>query len=98
MRFPQPPVRRPSDVVQKNVQWVLIHTQTGGLVQGYAHLRPDMRVVDELNSDRERFFVVTEATIYDAQGEVLSTAPFLVVSKASVVWIRPDEAHAEGAG
>ena len=47
-------------------------------------------MVDELNLTGEPFFVVTEVTIYGHSGEVLTTAPFLVVKKASVVWIRPD--------
>lgn len=93
--YPQPPSRRPSDRVAKNVQWVLVQTDHGGLIQGWAHLRPDRRVVDELNLPNEPFFVVTEATIYGASGEVLTTAPFLVVSKASVVWVRPDEGAVE---
>lgn len=90
-QYPQPPPRLASDVVKKNVQWVLIQTDHGGLIQGFAHLRPDRRVVDELNLTGEPFFVVTEVTIYGHSGEVLTTAPFLVVKKASVVWIRPDE-------
>ena len=95
MRFPPSAPRRSSDVVPKNAQWVLLQTQTGGLVQGYAHLRPERRVVDELNIPGEPFFVVTEATIYDTAGEVLTTAPFLVIAKSSVVWVRPDEEHAQ---
>lgn len=90
-RYPQPPPRLASDRVKKHVQWVLIQTDHGGLIQGFAHLRPDRRVVDELNLPNEPFFVVTEVTIYGSSGEALTTAPFLVVRKASVVWVRPDE-------
>ncbi len=90
-RFPQPPTRPHGDIVKKNVQWVLIQTDHGGLIQGFAHLRPERRVVDELNLPTEPFFVVTEVTIYGHAGEVLTTAPFLIVQKASVVWVRPDE-------
>lgn len=90
-RFPQPPARPAHDIVKKNVQWVLIQTDHGGLIQGFAHLRPDRRVVDELNLPAEPFFVVTEVTIYGITGEVLTTAPFLIVRKESVVWVRPDE-------
>ncbi len=78
-----------ADTVAKSLKPVYVQTETG-LLHGYMHLHPNKRVTDEMNHG-DAFFALTDATIYDANGQALDRAPFMAVHKANVVWIRPDE-------
>ncbi len=60
------------------------------LMFGNVHIRPDERLKDELNSNRERFLAVTEARVYDAAGEkMLFESELLFVAYEHVVFITP---------
>jgi hypothetical protein len=60
------------------------------LIEGIIHIRPGMRIKDELNS-QERFMAVTDATIQTiGQSEVVQ-AKFLVINVDHIVWVMPLE-------
>jgi hypothetical protein len=78
-----------ADAVAKHMKPVYVQTTTG-LLHGHMHIHQGKRVSDEMNHG-DAFFALTEATIYDLDGNVIDQAPFVAVGKANVVWIRPDE-------
>jgi hypothetical protein len=83
-----------TDIVRKEDVTVLIQTVTN-LIHGQIYLRPGLRLKDEMNGTAEAFIAVTDAEVYNANGQVLVRSKFLTVSKAQIVWVRPDE-EAEG--
>jgi len=61
------------------------------VVHGYMFLRPDERLKDNLNEDRERFIAISDAQVFSAGGQLLHHSEFVAVNKAHIVWVRPDE-------
>lgn len=58
-------------------------------VEGYIHVVPGGRLLDEVNKERE-FIPVTKASIYALDGEApLDTLDFVAINKAQVVMIAP---------
>ncbi len=58
-------------------------------VEGYIHVVPGGRLLDEVNKERE-FIPVTKASIYALDGDApLDTLDFVAVNKAQVVMIAP---------
>jgi hypothetical protein len=80
---------RNMEFVRKDQVRVLIQT-TSAMIQGFIYLRPGRRVVDELNHG-DVYLAVTEARVFDSNGEVLQGSHFLTVNRAHIVWVRPDE-------
>ena len=78
-----------TNVVQKDELPVMIQTITGR-IHGHVYLRPDQRLVDEMNGD-DHFLAVTNAEVYGPSGEVEHLSRFLTLNKNQVVWIRPDD-------
>lgn len=81
-----------ADAVPKNMVAVFVQT-TLGLLYGRMHLHPGKRVTDEMNHG-DPFFALTDVTMYDHAGQAVDQAPFMAVSKAKVIWIRPEEYRA----
>jgi len=79
-----------TDIVRKDEIPALIQT-TSNLIHGHIYLRPGLRLKDELNGTAEQFIAVTDAEVYNANGQVLVRSEFLTLNKHHVVWIRPDE-------
>jgi hypothetical protein len=79
-----------TDIVRKDEIPALIQT-TSNLIHGHIYLRPGLRLKDELNGTAEQFIAVTDAEVYNANGQVLVRSAFLTLNKSHVVWIRPDE-------
>ena len=79
-----------TDIVRKDDISVLIQTITN-LVHGRVYLRPGLRLKDELNGTAETFLAVTDAEVYNNNGQVLVRSEFLTVNKAHIIWVRPDE-------
>lgn len=66
------------------------------LIVGSVYIRPDQRLKDELNSDRERFLAVTDASVYDVTGrELLFKSSFLLVAYEHIVLLSPVDAISE---
>jgi hypothetical protein len=79
-----------TDIVRKDEIPALIQT-TSNLIHGHVYLRPGLRLKDELNGTAEQFIAVTDAEVYNANGQVLVRSEFLTLNKTHIIWIRPDE-------
>jgi hypothetical protein len=79
-----------TDIVHKDEVPALIQTSTN-LIHGHIYLRAGLRLKDELNGTSEMFIAVTEAEVYNANGQVLVRSDFLTINKSAIVWVRPDE-------
>jgi hypothetical protein len=86
-----------TDIVRKDEVPALIQT-VSNLIHGHIYLRSGLRLKDELNGTAEQFIAVTDAEVYNANGQVLVRSEFLTLNKAQVVWIRPDEEPAAPLG
>lgn len=78
-----------TDVITKDRVPSIIHTLVSR-IQGNIHVRIDERVKDELNRD-DQFFAVTDAIIYNLQGQKIYDAEFMLINRDHVIWIVPDE-------
>ena len=76
-----------TEVITKDRILTHIQTKTHD-IRGYVHVRKGDRLSDELNIDC-RFLAVTEAKIYNPDGEVLYTSDFLAVNREHIVWLMP---------
>lgn len=54
------------------------------------HVRIDERVKDELNRG-DQFLAITDAVVYNLQGQKISDAEFMLINRDHVIWIVPDE-------
>ena len=79
-----------TDIIHKDEVATLIQT-TANLIHGHIYLRAGLRLKDELNGTQEQFIAVTEAEVYNANGQVLVRSEFLTLNKNQIVWVRPDE-------
>jgi hypothetical protein len=78
-----------TQVVSKHPVPVTIQT-IENRIQGTMHIKPDLRVKDELNG-QERFIAVTDAVVYNNRDEEIFRIDFLVVNLDHIVWLVPDE-------
>ncbi len=74
-------------VVSKVAVSVVIQT-TGQLIHGKIHVKPEERLSDELNLD-EMFLPVTNAIIYNLEGQILYEANFLSINRSQIIWVLP---------
>ena len=79
-----------TDIVHKDEVAALIQT-TANLIHGHIFLRAGLRLKDELNGTVEQFIAVTEAEVYNPNGQVLVRSDFLTLNKNQIIWVRPDE-------
>jgi hypothetical protein len=77
-----------TDVVRTSQLPVTIETP-GGRIRGNLHLRPENRLIDELN-DSPPFLAVTEARILTQDGD--TETDFLSLNKNQILWVLPEEA------
>jgi hypothetical protein len=52
-------------------------------------------VSDELNQS-DKFIAVTDATIFDSQGDLSYKCDFITVNRDHIIWIMPEEATHTG--
>ena len=78
-----------TQVVGKNPVNVTIQT-TQQVIQGSIHVRPSMRIKDELNGE-ERFLAITDATILDSENHEILRTKFMVLNVNHIIWIMPQE-------
>lgn len=79
-----------TDIVHKDEVPALIQT-TANLIHGHIYLRAGLRLKDEFNGTAEQFIAVTDAEVYNANGQVLVRSDFLTLNKNHVIWVRPDD-------
>ena len=72
------------DAVASNLQTLVSR------IEGNVHVRINERVKDELNRG-EQFLAVTDATIYNLQGQKLYEAEFMLINRDHVIWIIPND-------
>ena len=60
-------------------------------IQGYVHVRKDERLSDEINATTN-FLAVTDAIVYNQEGEMLYSTKFLIVNRSHIVWLMPLDA------
>jgi len=82
-----------TDIISKTPIDVLVQTTTG-LVQGTVHIRKDERLKDELDRN-EIFLALTEASVFNAVGEIIYKSEFIAVHREQVVWVLPQETEGE---
>ena len=58
-------------------------------IHGNVHVRPDQRLMDELNVD-EKFLAVTDATVYSFEGQILYRCKFISLQRSQIVWVIPE--------
>ncbi len=78
-----------TQVITKKPVEVIIQTATH-IIQGTVHVRPDERVIDEMNMS-SKFIAVTEAHVLDDQKNQLYRCDFLTLNKDQIIWIIPDD-------
>ena len=83
-----------TDIVHKDEVAALIQT-TANLIHGHIYLRAGLRLKDELNGTAEQFIAVTNAEVYNPNGQVLVRSDFLTLNKHEIIWVRPDEETVE---
>jgi hypothetical protein len=72
------------DAVSSNIQTLVSR------VEGNVHVRLNERVKDELNRG-EQFLAITDAKIFNMQGQKLYEAEFMLINRDHVIWIVPDD-------
>lgn len=70
---------------------ILSHIQTvTDHIRGCVHVRKGERLSDEINK-ANLFLAVTNAEIYNLEGEILYTSDFLAINREHIVWLMPIE-------
>ncbi len=83
-----------TNVVSKDAVPATIQTLTHR-VHGFVYVRPGVRIKDEL-THVDGFIAVTDATVFDLQGQQLYKTGFLVVNREYIIWLIPDEDIVDG--
>jgi hypothetical protein len=83
-----------TDVISKEEIAVIIQTLTHR-VEGKVHVRPGVRLRDELNLS-EKFLAVTEASVYSPGGELLYRSRFMAINADQIVWVIPEQELSSG--
>lgn len=78
-----------TDVITKDAVPSIIQTLVSR-IQGNMHVRINERVKDELNRG-EQFLAVTNAKIFNLQGEKVRESEFILINRDHVIWVVPDE-------
>lgn len=78
-----------TNIVHKIPVPAILQTTTN-LIRGFIHVRQGDRIKDELENQGQ-FIAVTEASIFDADGKVVFSGPFISVQKEQIIWIMPLE-------
>jgi hypothetical protein len=84
-----------TNVVSKISVSSILQTTTH-LIRGSVHVRQGERLKDELENN-EVFLAVTNASVLDANGDVIYSSPFMAVHKTQIVWIMPTDESQSGA-
>ncbi|MEN6528352.1 MAG: hypothetical protein ABFC97_00645 [Anaerolineaceae bacterium] len=74
-----------TDVINKEALAARIQT-TNQVIEGNIHVRPAIRLKDELSSD-EPILAVTDAVVFDSSMKELFRTQFLALRRDQIVWI-----------
>ena len=80
----------------KKVKINTIIRTAGEKIEGDVHCLPNMRLLDLMNSDIDKFIPVSNAAVYDEEsGKLLYQVPFMAVNKNHVLVISETNATME---
>jgi hypothetical protein len=82
-----------TDVISKIPVSAMVQTTTH-LVEGSIHVRRDERVKDEL-SRTQNFLALTDAKVFDSEGNILYASDFIAIQTQQIVWVLPKEDNKE---
>ena len=77
-----------TNIITKKPVPVTIQTTTHR-IHGELYVRPGERLKDELNCS-EQFLAVTNASVFNAEGNEILQCDFLTLSLGQIVWLIPD--------
>ncbi len=77
-----------TNIISKRPEAVIIQTATHR-IYGAVHVRPDERLLDELNREG-LFLAMTAVQVLDLQGQLEYASEFLAVNKQEIIWILPE--------
>ena len=75
------------DQISKAPTPVIIKTP-GNTIEGDFHVRGTMRLIDEIKFE-EKFIAVTDAVLFDRDGNKLYRTNFITVNRDEILWIVP---------
>jgi hypothetical protein len=78
-----------TEYISKNAVSAIIQTVTHRIT-GKIFVRVGERIRDELNQ-AVQFLAVTDAVIYDLQGDISYKSDFITVNRDHIIWIMPEE-------
>jgi hypothetical protein len=78
-----------TDIISKVAVGAIIQTTTHR-IEGSIHVRLDGRVKDELDRS-EPFIAVTDAKVFNSNGEVVHQTDFMTVARLQIVWVIPSD-------
>jgi hypothetical protein len=78
-----------TDRIKKIAEPAIIQTTTH-LIRGFVHVKMGERLKDALDQDGS-FLAITDANVFDANGNTIAHAPFLMIQRGQIVWIMPDK-------
>ena len=76
-----------TEYVSKEAIKAVIQTATNR-IEGFIYIRSGDRISDFLNKS-EQFLAVTDATVYDLNGNQLSCCDFIALNLDQVIWLMP---------
>ena len=59
-------------------------------IHGEVFIKPGERLTDEINN-AEQFLAVSNASIYNDQGDILYQSNFLIINLDQIVWLIPED-------
>jgi hypothetical protein len=83
-----------TNVISKKPRLVTIQTATHR-IRGTMYVRPDERLIDELNLE-PLFLAVTDAQVIDLANNTTIQISFMTVNTHQIIWLAPDEEGQEG--
>lgn len=82
-----------TDVVSKRTIPAVIQT-ISHCIHGNVYIRKNERLSDEINR-AEQFMAITDAEIYDLQGQHIASNKFMAVNRSHIVWLYPKQEDQE---
>jgi len=77
-----------TNIITKQPIRVIVQTEKYR-IHGQMHITPSERLKDELNGS-DQFVAVTNATVFDAAGNVTYRSNFLTLNRDFIVWLIPE--------
>ncbi len=75
-------------MVKKPIRKVkVIVSMPGYRIEGMIHVWEGERITDFLNSQKKTFIALTDAKVYDWQGEFIEDKKFMSVNRNRIAWM-----------